>query len=186
MKLTKGFIEAISRDYVKFALCEAGKAVCLEKIMQQAERFEDVQICAKGHIYTPYEFALVGGLDSDIKEVRYGKNAKYGLLQNIICYVEKEELIYVTFDVALEDGQTLTTITLDDLLEQSHDSTNGLINELIEIFETFLEEHRMVVPNEEKTDAINEGEDANSIANIYGTDYGWLQEEIKAAYGVVP
>ena len=53
------------------------------------------------------------------------------------------------------------------------------IGDIIEIFEEFLEERGIVIDNPEKQDAIDDGEDEASIANIYGTDYGNLEEELE-------
>lgn len=177
MKLTRSFIEAISRDYMKFLLDEAGKAVRLENIMEQAERFENVQICTKKHVFTPYEFALVGGCDSDIKEVRYGKTAEYGMLRNIICHVEGKELVSVTFDISI-GCNTIGNVTMEHLMQYWSSSNLDCLNELVEVFEEFLNVHDMVVPNDEKTEAVVCGEDEASIANIYGSDYGWLLDRI--------
>lgn len=51
--------------------------------------------------------------------------------------------------------------------------------EIIEIFEDFLERKQIVIANDEKDDAIADGEDPACIGNIYGTDYGELQSDIE-------
>ena len=54
------------------------------------------------------------------------------------------------------------------------------IGEIIDIFEDFLEEKGIDIPNDEK-------EDSESPAIIYGTDYGNLQDDLEAmmlAWGV--
>ena len=51
--------------------------------------------------------------------------------------------------------------------------------EIIEIFEDFLERKQMVIANDEKDEAITDGEDPACIGNIYGTDYGELQSDIE-------
>lgn len=51
--------------------------------------------------------------------------------------------------------------------------------EIIEIFEDFLERKQIVIANDEKDDAITDGEDPACIGNIYGTDYGELQSDIE-------
>ena len=177
MMLTKGFIEAISRDYMKFLLYEAGKAVCLEKIMEQADRFSDVQILTRTHAYTPYEFALVGGRDSDIVAVHYGEDAEYGLIRNIICYVNDGEVSSVKFTVDYRDG-SLVGVTMEELYEDWSVSNNDVEADIIRIFEDFLEEHNMVVENEEKEEALEEYSEDETIGNIYGSDFGWLQDRI--------
>lgn len=184
MKLTKSFIDEISRDYMKFLLDEAGKAVCLEKIMEQAERFDEVKICTRRHMFSPYEFALLGGRDSDIKEVRYGINAKYGTLRNIICHVEDGELVSVCFTVDLCNDKSITNITMEQLRKYWSASNHDFLNELVEVFEVFLDEHNMIIPNDEKTDAVLSGEDEDSLANIYGSDYGWLEDRLGEVLGV--
>ena len=46
------------------------------------------------------------------------------------------------------------------------------IGQIIDIFEDFLEERGIVLPNEER------GQDPDNAAIIYGTDYGQLQDEL--------
>lgn len=53
------------------------------------------------------------------------------------------------------------------------------IGQIIEAFESFLDKRNIILQNEEKEDAIKEVEDADEIANIYGSDYGELQTEIE-------
>lgn len=60
-------------------------------------------------------------------------------------------------------------------------SNNDLEANIIEIFEDFLDKKEIFIPNTEKKEAIESGEDIDSIANIYGTDYGFLQESVRDA-----
>lgn len=46
--------------------------------------------------------------------------------------------------------------------------------QIIDVFEDFLEERNIVLPNKERE------EDPDSAAIIYGTDYGQLQSELEA------
>lgn len=117
MKLTKGFIETLFRNYMEFLLDIAGKGFCLEKIMEQTEQLEDVRISDGRYFYNPYEFALVGGRDADIREVHYGEFTSYGILRNIICYVEHGGLVSVTFCVDMENGEVIRNITMHELLD---------------------------------------------------------------------
>lgn len=60
------------------------------------------------------------------------------------------------------------------------------IGQVIDIFEDFLEEKGITIDNPEKTEDPNE--DPDCIANIYGTDYGMLQdqlEELLQNWGIV-
>ena len=116
MKLSKSLIENICRDYMEFLLHEAGQAVSLEKIMGQAERFKDVLVYCKGKYYIPYTFALIGGRDRDIEAVHYGVCSRYGVLRNVICYVEKGKLSSVTFSVDLPSGYVIRNIMMEELL----------------------------------------------------------------------
>jgi len=50
-----------------------------------------------------------------------------------------------------------------------------MLGQIIEVFEDFLEEKGIDVPNDEKAEA----DDPESAAIIYGTDYGWLQTELE-------
>ena len=50
-----------------------------------------------------------------------------------------------------------------------------LLNTLIECFETFLDEKKILIPNPEKEQS------GESAANIYGTDYGDLESELEEA-----
>lgn len=49
---------------------------------------------------------------------------------------------------------------------------NELIGQIIDIFEDFLEDHNINIPNEER------GGDIDDPAIIYGSDYGQIQEEL--------
>ena len=49
-----------------------------------------------------------------------------------------------------------------------------LIGQFIDTFEDFLDEKGVKIPNDEKSEV-----DENDSANIYGTDYDILSEEIK-------
>ena len=52
------------------------------------------------------------------------------------------------------------------------ENQNELIGQIIDIFEDFLEDHNIDIPNEERD------EDTDDAAIIYGSDYGQLQEEL--------
>lgn len=47
------------------------------------------------------------------------------------------------------------------------------LGQIIDIFEDFLEEHGVMFPNEERD------QDPDNAAIIYGTDYGYLSEELE-------
>ena len=51
---------------------------------------------------------------------------------------------------------------------------------IIETFEEFLNENGIVISNEEKHEALKDGMDPDEIANIYGSDYGDLQNAIES------
>lgn len=58
---------------------------------------------------------------------------------------------------------------------------NDFLNSLIEVFEDFLNEKGIEIPNEDKMESENP-------SNIYGMDYGILQGELRDAclkYGLV-
>ena len=59
------------------------------------------------------------------------------------------------------------------------ENRSEFIGQIIEVFESFLDKRKIILQNEEKEDAIKEVEDADEIANIYGSDYGELQTEIE-------
>jgi len=50
--------------------------------------------------------------------------------------------------------------------------------EIIDGFEDFLEAHHVHIDNPEKQEAIADGEDPECIAEIYGSDFGWLEDMI--------
>lgn len=52
--------------------------------------------------------------------------------------------------------------------------------QIIETFETFLEDRNIVLENEEKVDALEDVDDPSEIANVYGSDYGELQTGIES------
>lgn len=63
----------------------------------------------------------------------------------------------------------------------NRDNVQEFICEIIEHFENFLDAKGITIDNPEKQEAIDDGKDPESICNIYGTDYGWLQSEIEAS-----
>lgn len=63
-----------------------------------------------------------------------------------------------------------------------HDEqVNAFCMEVIESFEAFLEGLGVKIENPEKQEAIESGEDPDSICTIYGTHYGILQNAIEEA-----
>ncbi len=54
-----------------------------------------------------------------------------------------------------------------------------LIGQFIDVFEDFLDEKEVRIPNDEKIEDATEDEE-DSIANIYGTDYGNLSDDIES------
>lgn len=57
--------------------------------------------------------------------------------------------------------------------EMEHENRMEMLGQIIDIFEDFLDSKRITIPNDEKD------EDADA-ANIYGTDYGFLSDQIEA------
>jgi len=61
-----------------------------------------------------------------------------------------------------------------------------LIGQFIDLFEDFLDEKSIVIPNEERDE--DEELDAENSANIYGSDYDTLSdriEEILTRWGII-
>ena len=54
----------------------------------------------------------------------------------------------------------------------TEENQNELIGQIIDIFEDFLEDHNIDIPNKERDG------DIDDPAIIYGSDYGQLQEEL--------
>lgn len=54
-----------------------------------------------------------------------------------------------------------------------------ILCEIIEAFEDFLDDRGIVIKNDDKDYAIKSGEDPDSISNIYGCDYGELEDAIR-------
>ena len=63
----------------------------------------------------------------------------------------------------------------------TRDTMQEFICEIIEHFEDFLNMKGIELDNPEKQEAIADGQDEDSICNIYGTDYSWLQSDIEAS-----
>lgn len=61
------------------------------------------------------------------------------------------------------------------------DTQQEFICEIIEHFENFLNMKGIELDNPEKQEAVDAGEEEDSICNIYGTDYGWLQSDIEGS-----
>ena len=58
------------------------------------------------------------------------------------------------------------------------DELKEVVSCIIEVFEAFLEEKGMRVDNPEKVEAVIDGEDPDSISEIYGSDYGDFESAI--------
>lgn len=61
----------------------------------------------------------------------------------------------------------------DSLLK--NENKQEFVAQLIENVESFLENKGVILENLEKQEAIDDGEEPDCIANIYGSDYGELQ-----------
>lgn len=61
------------------------------------------------------------------------------------------------------------------MLRLNLETQQKFICEIIEHFENFLDAKGIELDNPEKQEAIDAGEEEDSIANIYGTDYVWLK-----------
>ena len=64
-----------------------------------------------------------------------------------------------------------------DIPDIDHEERLTILNDIIEIFENFLDEKGIIIPNEERD--YNENLDDEESSNIYGTDYGNLSSEIE-------
>lgn len=63
----------------------------------------------------------------------------------------------------------------------NRDNMQDFICEIIEHFEDFLDAKSIELDNPEKQEAVDDGQEEDTLANIYGTDYGWLQSEIEGS-----
>ena len=54
------------------------------------------------------------------------------------------------------------------------------LGQIIDVFEDFLEERGIKLDNPEIDEAICDGQDPDSLAIIYGTDYGNLQDDLES------
>lgn len=54
-----------------------------------------------------------------------------------------------------------------------------ILCDIIEAFEDFLDRRGIKIENDDKDRAIADGEDPESISNIYGCDYGELEDTIR-------
>ena len=61
----------------------------------------------------------------------------------------------------------------------THHEKLEMLGLIIEEFEEFLEDRGITIDNEDKRQAIADGEDPESIATIYGEDYGRLESAIE-------
>ena len=70
---------------------------------------------------------------------------------------------------------------LDKTSKLNNDTLGEFVCEIIEHFEDFLDVKGIKLDTSEKQEAIDDGAEPESIANIYGTDYGLLQFDIKGS-----
>lgn len=68
--------------------------------------------------------------------------------------------------------------TLETVREVRTMDIKELACEICEVFEDFLAEKGIDIPNPEKDEAINDGEDPEYIAILYGTDWGNIVEDV--------
>ena len=98
-------------------------------------------------------------------------------------YEVERSIRYLHPDLSLRVDQE------DKPVEESDNSERlETIASFIEVFEDFLEEKGVEIPNPEKEEAVRDGEDPDSIAPICGTDYGNLSDRIEdllVRYGVL-
>lgn len=90
--------------------------------------------------------------------------------------------IYGKDRVYLKDRIDLVVFNIVDSIRGNDNITiNDFEATVIDSFEDFLEENGIVIWNEEKHEALEEGMDAEEIANVYGSDYGLLQQSVEYA-----
>lgn len=125
---------------------------------------------------------LVEILSGDIKydESDFEELAAYAEDNSYILFVGEDDTVW-TLD--FKDGRMI-----DKTGEILWDHTEKVINrmelpefigQIIDIFEDFLEEKGVALENPEKQEAVDDGTDPDSIAIIYGTDYGALQDDLE-------
>lgn len=57
---------------------------------------------------------------------------------------------------------------------------SDLVVSIIDVFEDFLQERNVVIPNDERTEAACKTNHPEDLALIYGSDYGDLQDAISS------
>ncbi len=88
-------------------------------------------------------------------------------------YLLKNDELEVAFDAFKEACRELGK---DKDLE---DRQRLLPFEIVKAFEDFLSEKGISIANEERDEAIKDGEDPEQLAIIYGSDFGLLEDKIK-------
>lgn len=78
----------------------------------------------------------------------------------------------------LEEGSSGKSFLKNSLLGEAQ--RGEFIGQIIDIFEDFLDKRKISLSNDEKEEAVYDGADLTSVANIYGTDYGDLQTELES------
>lgn len=92
------------------------------------------------------------------------------MIYSVMQDLEAEERLY--YQSFLEDNLSKKPMQANISLEENK---TEFIGQIIDIFEDFLDEKKIKIPNEEREDE----EDDDSFANIYGEDYFALEEKIK-------
>lgn len=64
-------------------------------------------------------------------------------------------------------------------VELDNKTKQDIIAEIIEIFESFLDDKNITISNDEKVEAEESVENLDEIANIYGSDYGTIQTNLE-------
>lgn len=137
----------------------------------------------QGYYEPLVEFMTLTGLEADKLKGAY-KEANNAFMKVSLCgsfmNPDDEESINAA-DRKFMDELTEAVKTVSAYMNGrkaapvSSDEKAEFIGQLIDIFEDFLEEKGIDLPNEER----DERDDPESAAIIYGTDYGILQSEIE-------
>ena len=153
-----------------------------------------------GDVYIGTDFELVGTYDVPYDDIEEKYECDYD------SHEKKSTIPLPTWRELLEsiresyDSEISTNMWMDEVEEQitilhpnlnkrldeedddeeENDDRHDTIAAIIEAFEDFLDEKGIVIPNTDKDDAISDGQEPESICNIYGTDYGILYDRIES------
>ena len=94
--------------------------------------------------------------------------------QNMLQSLEEDFAFLARYETEEDDGKTL----LLERVDVPENERPEFLGQIVDVFEDFLAEKGIQIQNPEKQEAVSDGEDLDTIAILYGTDYGNVENKV--------